>query len=101
MRLPVDTSAVNFVSAGAPEPAIEYGTKVQETDDKGLGVNSEALATWLGVEIVFVRRLVAERRIPFLKIGKFVRFDPPEVARWIDGQRVGISKERSALRDRA
>ena len=39
MRLPVDTSAVNFVSAGAPEPAIEYGTKVQETDDKGLGVN--------------------------------------------------------------
>jgi hypothetical protein len=39
MRLPVDTSAVNFVSAGQPEPAIEYGTKVQETDDKGLGVN--------------------------------------------------------------
>jgi excisionase family DNA binding protein len=100
MRLPVDTSAVNFVSAGAPEPAIEYGTKVQETDDKGLGVNSEALATWLGVEIVFVRRLVAERRIPFLKIGKFVRFDPPEVARWIDDQRVGVSKERSALRGR-
>jgi excisionase family DNA binding protein len=64
-------------------------------------IDSEALATWLGVEIVFVRRLVAERRIPFLKIGKFVRFDPLEVARWIDDQRVGISKERSALRDRA
>jgi hypothetical protein len=34
----------------------------------------------------------------FLKIGKFVRFDPPEVARWINDQRVGISKERSAHR---
>jgi excisionase family DNA binding protein len=64
-------------------------------------IDTEALAAWLGVEIVFVRRLVAERRIPFLKIGKFVRFDPPEVARWIDDQRVGASKERSAHRGRA
>ena len=51
-------------------------------------IDSEALASWLGVEIVFVRRLVAERRIPFLKIGKFVRFDPDEVAMWIDDQRI-------------
>ena len=28
-------------------------------------IDSEAMAPWLGVEIVFVRRLVAERRIPF------------------------------------
>jgi excisionase family DNA binding protein len=63
-------------------------------------IDIEALATWLGVEIVFVRRLVAERRIPFLKIGKFVRFDPFEVAGWIDDQRVGIYKERSAHRGR-
>jgi excisionase family DNA binding protein len=60
-----------------------------------------ALAAWLGVEIVFVRRLVAERRIPFLKIGKFVRFDPAEVARWIDDQRVIVYTERSARRGRA
>jgi excisionase family DNA binding protein len=51
-------------------------------------IDSEALASLLGVEIVFVRRLVAERRIPFLKIGKFVRFDPDEVAMWIDDQRI-------------
>jgi len=43
---------------------------------------------------------VVERRIPFLKIGKFIRFDPYEVARWIDDQRVGIYKERSAYRGR-
>jgi len=48
----------------------------------------EGLAGWLGIEVVFVRRLVAERRIPFVKIGRLVRFDPEEVAAWIDGQRV-------------
>ena len=57
----------------------------------------DAVAEWLGVEIVFVRRLVAERRIPFVKIGKFVRFDPVEVSAWIDGQRVH-PEERSTRR---
>ena len=52
----------------------------------------EGLAEWLGVEVVFVRRLVAERRVPFVKLGKFVRFDPDEVASWIDGQRVPPTK---------
>ena len=61
-------------------------------------IDIEALAAWLGVEIVFVRRLVAERRIPFLKIGKFVRFDPDEVAAWVDERRVGVYNERSARR---
>ena len=51
-------------------------------------LNVEELAGWLGVEVVFVRRLIAERRIPFVKIGRFVRFDPEEIAAWIDSQRV-------------
>lgn len=51
-----------------------------------LGIDE--VAGWLGVEAGFVRRLIAQRRIPFVKIGKYVRFDPDEVAGWIDGQRV-------------
>ena len=47
-----------------------------------------ALAERLGVTERFVRRLVDERRIPFLKIGKFIRFDPADIAGWIDEQRV-------------
>jgi hypothetical protein len=39
MRLPVDTSAVSFVSAGPPEPAVDFDTKAQKTDDKGQGIN--------------------------------------------------------------
>lgn len=46
-------------------------------------------ATRLGVTVRFVRRLVAERRIPYVKVGKFIRFDPAEVEQWIDDHRVG------------
>ena len=47
-----------------------------------------ALAEQLGVRERFVRRLIAERRVPFCKIGKFIRFDPHEIEGWIDAQRV-------------
>lgn len=29
------------------------------------------------------RRLVAERRVPFYKVGKFVRFDPDRIDAWL------------------
>ena len=61
-------------------------------------IDVDELAKWLGVEVVFVRRLVAERRIPFLKIGKFVRFDPGEVSTWIDRQRVSPTNHSSRTR---
>jgi excisionase family DNA binding protein len=55
----------------------------------------EELAGWLGIEVIFVRRLVAERRIPFVKIGRWVRFDPEEIAAWIDSRRVPIERRNS------
>ncbi len=45
------------------------------------------LARRLGVTERFVRRLVHERRVPFLKIGKFVRFDPVDIADWLTHNR--------------
>jgi excisionase family DNA binding protein len=38
----------------------------------------------------FVRTLVAERRVPFLKIGKFVRFDIADLDAWLDGCKVEV-----------
>jgi excisionase family DNA binding protein len=49
-------------------------------------------ATRLGVSPRFVRRLVDERRIPFHKIGKFVRFDPADVDRYIVRGRVDAAR---------
>ncbi len=45
------------------------------------------LADYLGVTERHVRRLVAERRIPFVKWGHLLRFDPHEIAAWLDRAR--------------
>jgi excisionase family DNA binding protein len=50
------------------------------------------LARRLGVTERFIRRLVDERRVPFFKIGKFVRFDPVEIDEWVQGQRVHVPR---------
>jgi excisionase family DNA binding protein len=47
-----------------------------------------SVATVLHVTPRHIRRLVAERRIPYLKVGRFVRFDPAELSVWLDQQRV-------------
>jgi excisionase family DNA binding protein len=46
------------------------------------------VAERLAVSERFIRRLVFERRIPFLKIGHFVRFESVEIERWITETRV-------------
>ncbi|MCP4087110.1 MAG: helix-turn-helix domain-containing protein [Actinomycetia bacterium] len=46
------------------------------------------LARHLGVTERFVRRLIAERRLTYCKIGKFVRFHPDDVEDWINRNRI-------------
>ena len=46
-----------------------------------------AVAERLGVGERHVRRLVFERRIPFIKWGHLLRFDPDEIDAWIDTAR--------------
>jgi excisionase family DNA binding protein len=45
------------------------------------------VAERLGVSVRYVRRLVHERRIPFIKLGHLVRFDPDEIDAWIERSR--------------
>lgn len=45
------------------------------------------VADSLGVEVRHVRRLVHERRVPFIKWGHLLRFDPDEIQAWIDTHR--------------
>jgi excisionase family DNA binding protein len=52
------------------------------------------VAERLNVTERFVRRLVFERRIPFLKVGHFVRFEPADVERWITATRVADGTRR-------
>ena len=54
-------------------------------------MNIEQVAIRLGVSVRHIRRLVAERRIPFVKWGHLLRFDPDEVDRWIEERVVPAS----------
>jgi excisionase family DNA binding protein len=47
----------------------------------------ERLADRLGITVCHVRRLVAEHRVPIVKVGRLVRFDAGEIARWLDSCR--------------
>ena len=46
-------------------------------------VGPEAIADTLGVTAEYMRRLAREGRIPSVKVGKYVRFNPAEIAAWV------------------
>jgi excisionase family DNA binding protein len=50
----------------------------------------EEAAERLGTSVRFVRRLVAERRIAYVKVGRHVRLDPTDVESFIAGSRVEV-----------
>ena len=58
-------------------------------------LSMDELAERLGVTQRHVRRLVAEKRVPFLKVGRFIRFDPAEIVEWLDDTRRPAGSRRS------
>ena len=52
-------------------------------------LTAEEVAERLRTTPRFVRRLVAERRIGFIKVGKFVRFSVSDVEQYLAAGRVG------------
>lgn len=46
----------------------------------------DQLAERLGTTVRYVR-LVAERRVPFVKVGGLVRFDPADIDTWLQDHR--------------
>ncbi len=51
-------------------------------------VDIDGAAEYLTVSVRYVRTLVADRRLPYLKVGKYVRFDLDELDDWLDGCRI-------------
>ncbi len=43
----------------------------------------------LNVRPGYLRRLVRERRIPYVKVGKFLRFQASDLEAWVQAGRVG------------
>ncbi len=51
----------------------------QRTTDRPPLIDLPAVAERLGVNQRYVRRLVADRRIPVIKLGRLLRFDPADI----------------------
>ncbi len=47
----------------------------------------EDVARWLGISKQTVYQWVCQRRIPYFKVGKLVRFNQIELERWIQSQK--------------
>ncbi len=55
-----------------------------ENSGKAPLLDITGVAAYLGITERHVRRLVFERRIPYLKLGNRLRFDPDRLAEWLD-----------------
>lgn len=77
-----DRAPIGPVTAGS----IQGRSEVVSPSEGLIGI--PGLARRLGTTVRHVRRLVAERRIPYLKVGGLIRFDPIDIAVWLEGQKV-------------
>jgi len=86
------------VDVGSAEVEVQGQRQRPDRIQKSLPdlIDVETLARHLGVTVHHVRRLVQERRIPYLKVGTFVRFDPQEVGFWLEERRIPEHEKRPA-----
>ena len=58
-------------------------------------IDIPTLAARLGTSQRHIRRLINEKRIPYLKVGHLVRFDVMEIAEWLKERRFGLGDARA------
>jgi excisionase family DNA binding protein len=51
-------------------------------------LNLEEAANRIGMSVRYVRRLIAERRIVFYRIGRSIRIDPADLTALVESSRV-------------
>ena len=64
-------------------------------------LNINQAAEHLGTPVRFIRRLIAERRIPFYKIGRYVRIDAADLDRFIQEGRIERGRDWTPLHESA
>lgn len=90
MRLPVDTSAVSFVSAGAATPSVDFETKAPRTDEHGQALYEvELFALGGGAKDRIKVRVVGEPK----GLGDFtpVKVTGLQAVTWSMSERTGVS----------
>jgi excisionase family DNA binding protein len=63
-------------------------------------IGIEELARRTAIKQATLRKYVAQRKIPFVKIGRLVRFDLPEIEAWIAERKVPVLKGEETGREK-
>jgi len=83
--LPLSAGDAVEVGDVAASPGKQSETPMPATRRPLLDING--VAEYLGVTVRHIRRLVAERRIPYIKWGSQLHFDPDEIDAWVERHR--------------
>ena len=67
-----------MISVGRGDPELDTLLSVDQAAER------------LGTSVRFVRRLIAERRIAYVKVGRHVRLDPTDVEAFITASRIEV-----------
>ncbi len=67
-------------------PELPFDSVAPVVDRRRL-LDIDAVAEQLGTSVRHIRRLVQERRIPVVRVGRLVRFDPVHIDAWLDEHR--------------
>ena len=59
-------------------------------DPPGLLWTPPITAEQLGISLAHLYRLASEHRIPFVRLGGALRFDPVDVRAWLDAKKVTV-----------
>jgi len=57
-------------------------------------MNAEEVAVYIGTTHLNVYQMVSKRGIPFVKIGRSVRFDLRDIDPWIEGHKHGSQTDQ-------
>ena len=81
-------STPEATSARAKEDTRCRNQSASEKQTRRQPLSVAEAANYMNVTERYVRRLIAERRVPFLKIGRHVRLRPEDLDVYLDGCRV-------------
>ena len=88
-NLPYGPAATGPSQQPNSRSAGKKGSRSSETAVPQL-LDMTEVAALMATSVRHIRRLVTERRIPYLKVGRFVRFDPEILSVWLEERRVDV-----------
>lgn len=81
-------SAKNAIEYGAAGQAPETSARAPDITYRPL-LTLQDVAGLLRIHERTIRRLVAARRMPCVRLGRTLRFDPSDIERWVSARKEG------------